>query len=108
VDLNRAEANLREHYTGGLTPIETIMWSLRRTGESTYAPIVVEPAPQWIALGAMAVQIRFLCGEIYTDALPMGVEDAQAAQKPVKRIENGRVVIIRGNAVYTPLGVRIQ
>jgi len=84
------------------------MWSLRRTGESTYAPIVVDPAPQWIALGAMAVQIRFLCGEIYTDALPMGVEDAQAEQKPVKRIENGRVVIIRGNAVYTPLGVRIQ
>ena len=108
VDLNRAEANLYNHYTGGLTPIETIAWSIRYIGESTYTPIVVEKAPQWIGNGYMAVQVRFLCGEIYTDALPMGVEDAQAEQKPVKRIENGRVVIIRGDAVYTPLGERIK
>ena len=111
VDLNRAEANLYAHYTGGLTPIETIAWSVRQAGESAYTPIVVESAPQWVALGSVAVQIRFLCGEIYTDALPIryeGLEDAQTEQQPIKRIENGNVVIIRGGVRYTLMGERIK
>ena len=111
VDLNRAEANLYAHYTGGLTPIETIAWSVRQAGESAYTPIVVESAPQWVALGLVAVQIRFLCGEIYTDALPIryeGLEDAQTEQQPIKRIENGNVVIIRGGVRYTLMGQRVR
>ena len=111
VDLNRAEANLYAHYTGGLTPIETIAWSVRQAGESAYTPIVVESAPQWVALGSVAVQIRFLCGEIYTDALPIryeGLENAQTEQQPIKRIENGNVVIIRGGVRYTLMGQRVR
>jgi hypothetical protein len=109
VDLNRAEANLYNHYTGGMTPIETIAWSVRYVGENVYTPLTVEPAPQWIGLGVMAVQIRFRCGEMYTDALSvMGVDDVQTSSQPLKRIENGQVVIMRGDAVYTPLGVRLR
>lgn len=104
VDLNRAEANLYSHYSGGLTPIETIAWTIRYVGESAYTPIVVEKAPQWIGNGYMAVQIRFLCGEIYTDALPMGVEDAQAEQKPVKRIVNGQLYLMYKGIMYDVQG----
>lgn len=104
VDLKRAETNLYNHYTGSLTPIETIGWSVRYIGESTYTPIVVEPAPQWIGNGSMAVQIRFLCGEMYTDALPMGVEDVQSELKPVKRIENGQLYLMYKGIKYDVQG----
>jgi hypothetical protein len=36
------------------------------------------------------------------------VENIEAEAKAVKLIENGQVVIIRGNAVFTPLGVRVK
>lgn len=111
VDLHRAEQNLYGHYAGGLTPIETIAWSIRYTGTSVYTPVVAAAEPQWVAPGSMAVQIRFLCGQLFTDAISIGtqgMEEAQADRQPVKRLENGHVIIIRGNAVYTPLGVRLK
>ena len=110
VDFHRAENNLRAHYTGGLTPVESIVWSIRYDGQSAYTPIVVEETqPQWIGMGAMAIQIMFRCGEVYNNAFPMGVEEVvETMDQPIKRIENGQVVIIRGNAVFTPLGVRVK
>ena len=108
VDFHRAESNLRAHYTGGLTPIESITWSIRYAGQSAYTPIVVEETqPQWIGMGAMAIQIMFRCGEVYNNAFPMGVEEIETTDQPIKRIENGQVVIIRGGAVYTLMGQRI-
>jgi hypothetical protein len=110
VDFHRAENNLRAHYTGGLTPVESIVWSIRYDGQSAYTPIVVEETqPQWIGMGVMAIQIMFRCGEVYNNAFPMGVEKVvETMDQPIKRIENGQVVIIRGNAVFTPLGVRVK
>ena len=108
VDFRRAETNLYNHYVNGLTPIEFIAWSIRVQGASVYAPIVVEEEPQWVSFGTIAVQILFRCGETYNDAMPMGLEETDTTQRPVKRIENGQVVIIRGGTTYTPLGARVK
>lgn len=108
VNFHRAESNLRNHYTNGLTPIESITWSIRYSGQSGYTPIVVaEAQPQWIDMGTIAVQIMFRCGEVYNNAFPMGVEETEVSGQVVKRIMNGQVVIIRGGAVYTLMGQRI-
>lgn len=107
VDFNIAETNLRNHYSNGLTPIDAIAWSIRYPGAGAYEPIVLEEGPQWINYGILAVQILFRCGETYNDALPMGVEETEAQQQAIKRIENGQVVIIRGGAAYTLMGQRI-
>ena len=108
VDFNIAEANLRGHYANGLTPIVSITWSIRYPGAGAYEPIIPEAGPQWLNYGLMAIQIQFRCGETYNDALPMGVEETETAQRPIKRIENGQVVIIRGGAAYTLTGQRIE
>ncbi|MBR0196231.1 MAG: hypothetical protein IJQ32_08340 [Paludibacteraceae bacterium] len=108
VNFHQAESNLRNHYTNGLTPIESITWSIRYSGQSGYTPIVVaEAQPQWIDMGTIAVQIMFRCGEVYNNAFPMGVEETEVSGQVVKRIMNGQVVIVRGGAVYTLMGQRI-
>jgi hypothetical protein len=71
-------------------------------------PVVVESAPQWIPAGHLAVQIQFLCGEMYNTEFPMDIDLLQQTSLPVKRIENGRVVIIRGDAKYNVLGTKIE
>ena len=109
LDLNGAEAAFRAHYVEPLTPIETIDWSVSESAGTGYKPILVESAPQWVPAGVLAIQIRFRCGEIYNNEYPTALDVIDAdAQKPVKRMENGRVVILRGNAVYTPLGQKIK
>ena len=107
VDLNRAEANIRGYYTDELTPVETIVWSQRETQAGVYTPVTVEAAPQWVNAGMLAVQIMFRCGELYNTEFPMAVDQVETVQMPVKRIMNGQVVIIRGNAVYTVTGQKI-
>lgn len=107
VDFRRAESNLHEHYVGGLTPIESIAWSVRAQGANVYVPVTVEEEPQWVSIGTIGVQILFRCGETYNDAMPMGLEETDATKRPIKRIENGQVVIIRGGAAYTLTGQRI-
>lgn len=108
LDLNGAEAAFRAHYKDPLMPIETIDWSLSENAAG-YKPVEVKSAPQWVPAGVLAVQIRFRCGEVYSNEYPTDLEGIQAAaQKPVKRIENGQVVILRGDAVYTPLGQKIK
>lgn len=109
LDLNGAEAAFFAHYVDPLTPIETINWSVSENTATGYKPVVVESAPQWVPAGVLAVQIRFRCGEIYNNEYPTALEAVEAgAQKAVKRIENGQVLILRGDAVYTPLGQKIR
>lgn len=108
MDLRRAEANLNAFYTGGRTPIESIRWTVMYDGSNAYVPVVVESAPQWIPAGHLAVQIQFLCGEMYNTEFPMDIDLLQQTSLPVKRIENGRVVIIRGDAKYNVLGTKIK
>ena len=109
LDLNGAEATFYAHYVDPLTPIETIDWTVSESAAAGYKPVVVESAPQWVPAGVLAVQIRFRCGEIYNNEYPTALEAVEAGvQKTVKRIEDGRVVILRGDAVYTPLGQKIR
>ena len=109
LDLNGAEATFYAHYVDPLTPIETIDWTVSESTAAGYKPVVVESAPQWVPAGVLAVQIRFRCGEIYNNEYPTALEAVEAGvQKTVKRIEDGRVVILRGDAVYTPLGQKVR
>ena len=108
VDLRRAEKNLYAHYVGQLTPISSIRWSVQYDGKGQYEPLTVTNNPQWIATGHVAVQISFLCGELYNTEFPTDIDQVSQETVSIKRIENGRVVIIRGGAKYDMFGTKIQ
>lgn len=108
VDLRRAEKNLYAHYVGQLTPISSIRWSVQYDGKGQYEPLTVTNDPQWIATGHVAVQISFLCGELYNTEFPSDIDQVSQETVSIKRIENGRVVIIRGGAKYDMFGTKIQ
>jgi hypothetical protein len=108
VDINRAEKNLYNHYVDGLTPIEAIVWSVRYIDAANYVPLVVETAPQWIENGLLALQVQFLCGEMYNNEFPMAIDELDANQRPVKRIEKGQVIIVRGGERYNVLGTKVE
>ena len=107
MDLHRAEENLYAHYQKELTPISTIRWSVMYDGKGKYVPLTVTSEPQWIAAGHVAVQIGFLCGQMYNTEFPTDIDELSTETVSTKRIENGRVVIIRGGAKYDVLGTRI-
>lgn len=108
VDLARAESNLRNHYVNGRTPIDRVVWSVRNAHTTTYMPLEPGNQPQWIEAGKLAVQILFRCGEMYNNSYPMDVESIEAERTPVKRIENGHVVIMRRGEKYNILGIKMS
>ena len=109
MDLVRAEANLRNHYVGELTPVERIVWSVRYTDAKAYTPIEAGDQPQWINAGKLAVQILFRCGEMYNNAYPMDVEMVNGEETNGRKImRNGQIIIIRNGMEYTILGTKIQ
>ena len=108
VDLLRAEENLRAHYQGELMPISAIRWSVQYDGKGKYEPLTVTNEPQWVAAGHVAVQISFLCGQMYNTEFPTDIDEVSTETVSTKRIENGRVVIIRCGAKYDILGTRIH
>ena len=108
VDLRRAETNLRNHYTDGLTPVESIAWSFRPEAGGSYRTLSVTDEPQWVEAGTVAVRILFLCGESYSSDFTTDLSAAEAETRPVKMIENGQVVIIRGGGKYSILGNKLR
>ena len=108
VDLKRVETNLENHYTKALTPVEHIAWSVREANNSVYTPIVATDQPQWIPTGGLILQIHFRCGELYNNEFPMAVEEVEAAKQPVKRIENGQIVIMYNGTKYNVQGQKIK
>ncbi|MBR6064897.1 MAG: hypothetical protein IKP57_00560 [Paludibacteraceae bacterium] len=108
VDLKRVETNLQNHYTNELTPIEHIAWSVREDGKGIYTPVVVENQPQWIPTGRLAMQIQFRCGELYNNEFPMALDEVEADKQPVKRIENGQIVIMYNGTKYNVQGQKIK
>lgn len=108
VDLKRVETNLRNHYTKALTPVEHIAWSVRDANNSVYTPIVATDQPQWIPTGGLILQIHFRCGELYNNEFPMAVEEVEAEKQPVKRIENGQIVIMYNGTKYNVQGQKIK
>ena len=108
VDLKRVETNLQNHYTKALTPIEHIAWSVREANNSVYTPIVATDQPQWIPTGGLILQIHFRCGELYNNEFPMAVEEVEAEKQPIKRIENGQIVIMYNGTKYNVQGQKIK
>ena len=108
VDLQRAEKNLYDHYVDELTPIEAIRWSVCYEDANTYVPLTVTAEPQWVDAGHIAIQVQFRCGELYNTQFPTDIESIGVGTTPVKRLENGRVIILRGGERYTILGMKVQ
>ena len=108
LDLQRAEDNLYSHYVKELTPITSIRWSVLYDGQGKYVPLTVTSEPQWVAVGQVAVQIYFLCGEMYNTEFPTDINLLPTDVAPMKRLENGHVVIIRSGAKYDLLGTKIS
>ena len=108
LDLRRAETNLYSHYVGELAPVSSIRWSVMYDGKGKYIPLTVTNEPQWVESGYVAVQVCFLCGEMYNTEIPTDIDQVSSGTVSVKRIENGRVVIIRGGEKYDIFGTKIQ
>ena len=111
VDLRRAEQNLYDHYVGAFTPVKNIAWSFRPSGETSYQVLEVTEEPQWIAVGTVAVTVRFVCGQFYTSDFEtdvITVRDEQSGLNGRKVLENGQIIIIRGGVKYNVLGTKIQ
>lgn len=108
LDLRRAETNLYEHYVGDLTPVTSIRWSVLYDGKGKYVPLTVTEEPQWVATGYVAIQVNFLCGELYNTEFPTDIDHVSMESVSIKRIENGRVVILRGGEKYDIFGTKIQ
>lgn len=108
VDLVRAEQNLREHYSGDLTPVQTIRWTVHYEGEDGYQSLEAGNGPQWIRPGMIVLYVQFVCGEQYRSNFTTDIVAPEAMTTAVKRMENGRVVIFRGGEKYTVLGIKID
>ena len=108
LDLHRAEENLYSHYVKELTPITSIRWSVLYDGKGKYEPLTVMSEPQWVKTGQVAIQIYFLCGEMYNTEFPTDIDLLPTDDAPMKRLENGRVVIIRSGVKYDMLGTKIS
>ena len=108
VDLHRVEQNLYNHYVGELVPVKTIIWTYCPEGESAYREITAEKEPQWIDAGVVSLTVRFVCGQVFTGDFTTDMAEIEANMTPTKKIENGQVFILRGNAKYNLLGTKIQ
>lgn len=108
INFNRAESNLRAHYIAPLTPVKSIIWTYRSATEAQDHVIEPSAAPQWIAAGRITMTVRFVCGQVFVSDMETDIENAQEACVPVKIIENGQVVILRGGVKFNVLGNKLQ
>lgn len=108
VDLRRAEQNLYTHYVDSLSPVKSIVWTYRERTGSSYGVIEVKDEPQWLETGVVALTVRFVCGQMYTSDFTTDMLQAMTDGTPVKRIENGQVIILRGGRKYNLLGSTIE
>ena len=111
VDLHRAEQNLMQHYTNGLTPVKSIAWSYRPDGESSYRALEMTAEPQWIASGVVAVTVRFVCGQLYSSDFEADIVTVNGERSEVsgqKMLIDGQIVIIRGGKKYNIFGLPIR
>ena len=110
MNLARAERNLREHYNNtGEMPVESIVWTYCPAGSMAYRLLeVAAQQPQWVAAGVVVIQVQFLCGEIFYSSITTDNEQVPVAEKPVKTIEDGQVIILRGGNKYNIQGQRIK
>ena len=114
VNFTLVQTNLDAYYQAPMMPISAIFWRYQKRGESSISTLNVSAQqPQWMATGTISLEIHFQCGQRYYDSFTVGdmtegTEQTQEEEQPVKRIENGQVVIIRNGAKYSVLGTKIE
>lgn len=114
VNFTLAEANLDAFYQAPMMPITAIYWRYQKRGEASISSLTPgAQQPQWMATGTISLEVHFQCGQRYYDSFTVGnmtegMEQTQEEEQPIKRIENGQVVIIRNGAKYSVLGTRIE
>lgn len=112
VNFERVLSNLDAYYIAPLTPVELINWRYMPTG-GQYETLTPGAGPQWINAGIIAMDVVFRCGYRYYSAFTVGkmteeVATLPVSDQPIKRIENGQVVILRGGVKYTVFGTKIE
>ena len=112
VNFERVLSNLDAYYIAPLTPVELINWRYMPTG-GQYETLTPGAGPQWMNAGIIAMDVVFRCGYRYYSAFTVGkmteeVATLPVSDQPIKRIENGQVVILRGGVKYTVFGTRIE
>jgi len=112
VNFERVLSNLDAYYIAPLTPVETINWRYMPTG-GQYETLTPGAGPQWMNAGIIAMDVVFRCGYRYYSAFTVGkmteeVATLPVSDQPIKRIENGQVVILRGGVKYTVFGTKIE
>lgn len=108
VDFRRAEQNLMDHYQLPFVPISNIVWSFRSVDDAESHAMEIKNEPQWVEPGTVSVMVRFQCGAPYYSSFTTDVEEVDYIARPVKVMENGTVMIIRGGKRYNVLGTRIR
>jgi hypothetical protein len=92
--------------------VDQINWRyMPRNGQ--YQTITAGQGARWFDTGTLSMDVVFRCGYRYYGSFTVGnmtegVEDVEETEQPVKRIENGQVVIIRGGKKYTVFGLPIS
>ena len=108
VDFRRAEQNLEAYYQLPFVPISNIVWSFRSADDSESHAMEIKNEPQWVESGTVSLIVRFQCGAPYYSSFTTDVEEVEALSRPVKVMENGTVMIIRGGKRYNVLGATIR
>ena len=112
VDLARVLSNLDAYYVAPLTPVETIIWRYMPFGGQSE---ILSPGagPQWMNAGTISMDVIFRCGYRYYSSFTIGkmtegTEMMTTDEQPIKRVENGQVVIIRNGKKYSIFGSKIE
>lgn len=114
VDFLKAQQALYAYYVEPLMPVTVIYWRYRKRGASSQTEVEINRTqPQWIETGTISIEVQFQCGQRYYDSFTVGdmtegTEQVSEDEQPIKRMENGQVVIIRNGEKYTILGTKIQ
>lgn len=114
VNFRTIEANLDAYYVEPLMPVTAIFWRYQPRGGASLEELNIEVnQPQWVAAGTISMEIQFLCGQRYYGSFTVGAKDQaidqmQSEGTPIKYVENGQVVILRGGMKYNLLGTKIQ
>ena len=114
VNFRRVEENMDAYYQLPLMPITAVYWRYQKRNEPSLSDLTVSAQqPQWVETGTVSLEVQFQCGQRFYDSFTVGnmtedIDRQTATDEPVKRIENGQVVIIRGGSKYNTLGTKIE
>lgn len=114
VNFRRVEENMDAYYQIPLMPVMAIYWRYQKRNEPSLSDLTISAQqPQWMETGTISMEVQFQCGQRFYDSFTVGnmtegMEQLNSSEIPVKRIENGQVVIIRGGVKYTVFGTKIE